>query len=311
MSVIRIAPNCPPIIMNALRISPLVASNWLKQQIMSETTIATKKGAKLRILDTSWMPEPMIDGYKEFYKKHHIPTAVFMDLKRISPKRPDSPIDCPIPDERSFKEYVQCLGINNDTHVIAYDSLNCRPSVRAWYLFRLFGHDKVSILDGGMSKWISEGNEVVQDEYKVPPENFEVNFRPELLLDFRKMKDAVKNGTIQLVDSRPKTNGFYITNEDKSGGHMPGAVSMPFPTFFKEDGTFKSESELKAIFDKNGVDPQKPMIATCQRGMTACAVAVASSILDKSANVPVYNGSWFEWSLFANPDMIVRKKEIE
>lgn len=302
--------------MTLSRVPALVTSSWLKQRLPSYLSQigkpSTSNGETLRLLDTSWMPEPDVDGYKEFYCKAHIPGAFHFDLKTLSTKRPDSPIDCPVPDTKLFKDYVESFGITNKSHVIAYDSLNTRPSVRAWYLFKLFGHDNVSILNGGMTQWMKEGNDVTQD---IPDKtaaksdgDFNINFRPDLLIDYQTMLKNLDSKSTQILDSRPGVGGFYITDDDQSGGHMPGAVSIPFPSVFNQDGTFKSPEDLAALFLNNGVDINQPMIATCQRGMTACALAVAGHIL-QTKDIPVYNGSWFEWSAVAEARNMVKHQK--
>ncbi|XP_035827753.1 thiosulfate sulfurtransferase-like [Aplysia californica] len=303
------------------RVPALVSSSWLKQRLPAylsqlgkgaSSSPGSGNDAPLRLLDTSWVPEPDVDGYKEFYSKSHIPGAAHFDLKTLSPKRPDSPIDCPIPDLKLFREYVESFGITNNTHVIAYDSLNTRPSVRTWFLFRLFGHDQVSILNGGMVQWVKEGNDVTAEEPDASQlrsgEPFNINFRSDLLLDYQAMLKVVDAQSAQLLDSRPGVGGFYITDDDKSGGHMPGAKSLPFPIVFNKDGTFKSKEDLAALFANNGVDLNQPIVATCQRGMTACALAVAGHVLGVD-NIPVYNGSWLEWSAIAEPRNIVQRKK--
>ncbi|XP_059147616.1 thiosulfate sulfurtransferase-like [Physella acuta] len=292
--------------MTIQRVAALVSTSWLKQRLAQAG--AASKG-QLRVLDTSWLPEPHVDGYTEFYKKGHIENSYFFDLKKLSKKRPDSPIDCPIPDSNLFQEYVESFGINNNTHVVAYDSLNSRSSMRTWYLFRLFGHDKVSVLNGGMTQWLKDGNHVTQVEPRPAEKSvFSVNLRSELLKDFKSMMKLVQSQDVQIIDARPAAPGFYTTDDDPSGGHIPGSKNIPFPTLFNEDMTVKSEVELQQLFDAAGVDLTKPVVATCQRGMTACAVALAAHILGK-VDVPVYNGSWCEWSAVAPAEYLVKTKQ--
>ncbi|KAK6990846.1 thiosulfate sulfurtransferase, partial [Biomphalaria glabrata] len=287
--------------MTIQRVAALVSSGWLRKSLL--------QASRPVLLDTSWVPEPHIDGHKEFYSKGHISGALYFDLKKISSKRPDSPIDCPVPDPRTFRDYAQELGIRNGSHVVVYDSLNSRSSVRSWYLFRLFGHDNVSMLNGGMKQWQREGNDVTRDPSEAPERSdFEVRFRDDLLVDFKGMEDIVKNKRAQIVDTRPKSGGFYPTAEDKSGGHMPGAKSIPFTDFFNEDGTFKADPDLKQMMISAGIDMTKPTVATCQRGMTACAMVMAAFNLGNE-KLPVYNGSWLEWSVLADPNHVIREPQ--
>uniref|UniRef100_A0A0B6YQQ1 Rhodanese domain-containing protein n=1 Tax=Arion vulgaris TaxID=1028688 RepID=A0A0B6YQQ1_9EUPU len=298
------------------RVASLVSTNWLKQHIITTTSATAAKtinvaapSTNLRVLDTSWLPETHVNGYTDYYQRGHIPGSLYFDLRKLSTKRPDSPIDCPIPDTNLFQEHVESLGITNDTHLIIYDQLNARPSVRSWYLFRLFGHDNVSILNGGMTHWVKDGLEITTEEPKVNDKSkFKVNFRPELLLDYQSMLNIVNSQSAAIVDSRPDVGGFYITDDDQSGGHMTEAKSIPFPKFFNEDGTFKSNKDLQLLFLSAGVDLAKPVVTTCLRGMTACAVVLAAYNLGKE-DVPMYNGSWLEWSAIADPKNIIKTKK--
>ncbi|XP_012938813.1 thiosulfate sulfurtransferase isoform X2 [Aplysia californica] len=272
------------------RLPTLVSTTWLKQQMCrhSNPSIAGKITLRrsLRILDTSWTPEPEVDGYKTFFKEAHIPSSLYFDLKQVQTSGQKGPgAKFPIPDSNRFQDYVEDLGISNDTHVIAYDRFNSRPSFRTWFLFRLFGHDKVSVLNGGLRQWVTDGYHVTVDEPDVEEGEFEVNFRPHLLRSYDEMLKNVNSQAEQVVDARGRGN---FVGENENDGHIPGSKNIPFGSVFNDDGTVKSSSELQKLFDNVGIDLSKPLVSTCQTGMTACAVAAAAHILGKE-DVPVYN----------------------
>ncbi|XP_059147642.1 thiosulfate sulfurtransferase-like [Physella acuta] len=290
--------------MTIQRVAALVSTSWLKQRLAQAG--AASKG-QLRVLDTSWQPYPYADGYTEFYKKGHIENSYFFNLDKLGTKRSDSPIYFPVPDSNLLQEYVESFGINNSTHVVAYDSVNAYSSMRTWYLFRLFGHDKVSMLNGGMTQWQRDGNHVTQEEPKPAEKSeFSVQFRSDLLKDYQSMMKLVQSQDVQIIDARP--SGFYVTEDDPTGGHIPGAKNISFSTLFNEDGTLKSETDLQQLFTTAGVDLQKPVVSTCHVGITACALAMAAHILGK-VDVPVYNGSWCEWSAVAPAEYLVKTKQ--
>ncbi|BFZ12464.1 hypothetical protein BsWGS_15505 [Bradybaena similaris] len=292
--------------MTLSKLTPLVSTIWLKEQIFAALQNTTKLNNSLRVLDTSWMPEPDVDGYTQFYAQAHIPTALYFDLKKLSFPSETSAAKFPIPDSNVFKEYVENLGINNSTHIVAYDRLNARSSFRTWFLFRLFGHDKVSVLNGGLRQWLTDGFPVSTEEPAVEKTVFSVNFRKHLLRDFGTVLKNVTSQTEQLMDARPH-DMYYIASEDKPGGHIPGAKNIPYGSLFNEDGTLKSKDEIEKLFTGAGIDLQRPLVSSCQTGVTACGLIFAAYVLGQK-DVPLYNGSFTEWSKLADPSMIVREK---
>ncbi|KAL5008664.1 hypothetical protein ScPMuIL_014245 [Solemya velum] len=283
------------------RVAALVTTNWLREQIGS-----WKKGMELgrhvRLLDTSWKPDKDIDTYKEYYEPGHIPGSLFFDLNKCVEGTKFIPRN--LPDSNCFADYAQSLGIYNNTHVIAYDRLNRRPSVRAWWMFRYYGHNKVSILDGGLSKWEADGFEVTTDIPTVEKSDFQPDINTDLLRDMKMMLKNLETRAEQVVDARGAAE--YIGEEGDEGikrGHIPGTSNIPFSTLFNEDGTFKTPEQLRHLFDEAGIDMAKPLTAMCQTGMTACGLAAAAHILGKT-DVPVYYGSWKEWGQLADDNHI-------
>ncbi|CAL1547983.1 unnamed protein product [Lymnaea stagnalis] len=290
--------------MTVSKLATLVGTQWLREQILCSARGSSKLTNTFRVLDTSWSPEPDVDGYTQFYREAHIATSLHFDLKKVSPPKQGSTIKFQIPDSNFFEDYVESLGISNDTHVIAYDRFNSRPSFRTWFLFRLFGHDKVSVLNGGLRKWISDGFHVTTDEPTVEPGEFDALFRPHLLRDYESMAKNVKTQQEQVMDARGH-DAFYVSDEDNSGGHIPGAKNIPFSSLFNDDGTVKAEEDLKNLFIKAGVDLSKPLVSSCQTGMTACGLIIAAHLLGRK-DIPLYNGSFTEWSALAPPNYIVK-----
>ncbi|KAI8785219.1 thiosulfate sulfurtransferase [Biomphalaria glabrata] len=286
------------------RISTLVSTNWLREQILCSARGLPKLTNSLRVLDTSWVPDADVDGYKKFYQEAHIPTALHFDLKKVSPPVSGSNVKFKIPDTNYFQDYVENLGISNSTHVIAYDRFNTRPSFRTWFLFRLFGHDKISVLNGGLRQWIMNGFHVTTEEPSVEKGEFKVNFKSHLLRDYEAMVKIVKSQKEQIMDARGSESFYYSETED-SGGHIPGAKNIPFSSLFNEDGTVKSKNELKKLFDDAGIDLKLPLVSSCLTGMTACGLIAAANILGKD-DVSLYNGSFTEWGAVSEPSLIAK-----
>lgn len=277
-----------------------VSTKWLRQQI--GTSPGKQASRNIRILDTSFVLDRHADSYNDLYKKEHIPHSVHFNIYKCTPEKPG--ITLGWPDLDCFTDYVQSLGIWPDTHVIAYDRTGpISAAYRTWWQFRTLGHKNISVLDGGLKKWVADGFEVTSEEPEVERSDFVPNFDKCLYRSFEDMLENFKTNKEQLVDSRPLDHHSVI--KDDNCGVIAGSKHVGFPYLFKEDGTMKSEAELKAMFDKAGIDLDKPLLVTCLRGLTACSVAGACHILGKE-NVPVYQGSWQEFSMIG-PDEYKRK----
>lgn len=278
--------------MTISKISTIVTSSWLKQQI--QVTARHANSAKiLRVLETSWTPEKN-SCYAE-YLQGHIPSALFFDWAKLSPTIEGSAISFPVPSPNVFQDCVEDLGISNDTHVVVYDRFNSRASFRSWFYFRLFGHNQVSVLDGGLRKWVSEGNHVTTGEDDVEPGKFDVKFQPHLLRDYEWMVKNLETNEDQVLDSRGTTS--------YQKGHIPGAKNIPYASLFNKDGTVRTTEELKMLFDEAGVDLNGKVTSSCLLGVTACGLIAAAHMLGHE-NIPLYNGSYSEWAALASPDMI-------
>ncbi|KAI8797204.1 3-mercaptopyruvate sulfurtransferase [Biomphalaria glabrata] len=280
----------------------LITVNWLKD-LISQTGVLSK----YRILDASWhLPSAKRDAIKEF-KEVHIPGAQFFDVDECADKSRNLPHM--IPSVKVFEEYVNNLGINNDTHVIVYDNNAQFPlfsAQRVWMTFRSFGHEKVSILEGGLPKWIAENGPVTEKIETVPIGQYKSNFNSNLIKQMADIMNNLKNSEFQLVDARPEGRFKGIAPEprdDTKPGCIPKSVNIPFMnTMNLNDRTMKSPEELRQLFQSAGVDLDKPVVFTCGSGTTACVLALASYLLGKE-NFAIYDGSWTEWYRDAPPEL--------
>lgn len=291
--------------MSLARIRTVVSTNWLWEQI-SRTT---KPQRHLRVLDTSFSSDREIDPYREYYLQGHIPQSVFFNLWKCVQSTEYIPRN--LPDQNCFEDYAQSLGVAPDTHLVAYDRLSPLSSYRTWWLFRLYGHKKISVLDGGLKKWISDGYETTTEVPEIQRStDFRVKFDKTLMHSFEDMVEVLKCKKAQVMDARGLHESSVVDTE-KDGGIMPGAKHINFKDLFKEeDGTIKDDDQLRELFNKAGVDLAHPVVATCFLGSTACGLAAAAHILGKE-NVPVYYGAWHEWKHRAPEELKVRVKAPE
>ena len=190
------------------QLSPLVTASWLKDAI-------AKKQANFQLLDASWhMPAFKRDAPKEFAEKH-IPTAQFFQI---------DPYKGTLPTPEQFGEDVGKLGVGSDTHVIVYDSnanFGMFSAPRAWWLFRYFGHENVSILDGGFPKWEEAGYETTADVDKVEPKTFKTNPNAALLRTIEDIEANIELKQFKLVDGRPAGRFLGTAPEPRPGKSCP------------------------------------------------------------------------------------------
>lgn len=282
----------------------VVSGSWLADAIKRNLY-----GPKLRVLDTSWyLPKLQRDTRAEF-QQAHIPGAAFFDIDQCSDRSSD--LDHMLPSAGQFAQYVGDLGIGNDTHVVVYDTsgFGSYSAPRVWWMFRLFGHSLVSVLDGGMKNWLVDGHPVTS-EYSEPRR---AEFRAggtDLGSWVKTYEDVLENITskqVQVVDAR-SAGRFRGTEpeprDDTLPGHFPNAISMPFTTFMDASGKELGAEALARLFEEAGVDLKRPFWTTCGSGVTACHVALAAHLLGHPG-VCVYDGSWSEWFKRASPQHII------
>ena len=252
------------------------------------------------------MPSTNRDAIKEYEQKHII-GAIFWDVNEHSDK------DSPYPHMMSNSDYwtrmLWSFGIQNNDHIIVYDNSDIYSSCRLWFALKYFGHEKVSVLDGGMKKWLNENrptdNKINQDLGKFssidklnPKKKYSVTEKAELIKNKKQIDENIKNSLFQTVDARSRDRFAGKVEEPRPGlkkGCIIGSKNIPFQECIdKNTNTFKSKSELINLFNQNDIDISKPIVFTCGSGMTACVLGMAYSLISDK-NAVIYDGSWSEY----------------
>lgn len=250
----------------------------------------------LRVVDgTSFLPNVPRNARAE-YEVKHIPGAVLIDIEEVSDH--DSSLPHMLPSARQFARQIGALGIGNEHMVVIYDSMGVRTSPRVWWMFRVFGHDRVAVLDGGLPKWESESRPLASGNGTPPAVVFNARFRPEMLRTIDQMLAIQKDRSEQVLDARPGGRYAGIDAEPRPGlpsGHMPWSVSMPVELFVGADGEVLPAETLRANFTVAGIDTGRPVATTCGSGVAACTATLALYLLGHE-NAAVYDGSWTEWA---------------
>lgn len=262
-----------------------VTTDWLEQHLSDPDLV---------IFDASWhMPAAGRDARAEFLAGH-IPGAVFFDIDAIADKSADLPHM--LPDPVAFSSAMRRLGFGDGMRAVVYDSVGLFSAPRLWWTLRVFGVEEVAILVGGLPRWTAEGRKLQQREVLRSPAHFTARLNHGLVADAAEVKKALEAGSAQVVDMRSAERFRGVAPEPRPGlrsGHMPGALNLPFGRLIEQD-RLKDAANLEAEFASAGIDPRRPVIASCGSGLTACILSLALAATGHGAS-PVYDGSWSEW----------------
>ena len=250
----------------------------------------------IRVVDATWyLPAAGRQGIED-YREGHIPGAAFWDIDAVAD--PDSSLPHMLPDEPGFAAHMERMGISNDDHVVVYDNVGMMTSPRAWWCLRAFGHDRVSVLDGGMSRWRAEGRPTTAETPPAAPASYAARLDPSLVRSIGDIRDNIETGTSQILDARSAgrfTGAEPEPRPECRPGHIPGSLNLPFGDLIDpETGTFRRGGDLAARFAASGLEAERPVVTSCGSGVTACVLALGLHLLGRE-DVAVYDGSWSEW----------------
>ena len=265
--------------------------------IEPKTLMSKLDNINLKILDaTFYLPDSGLIAEEE-YKKKHIPNAIFFDINKIAD--PNNSLPHMIPSKDLFSKMMQNIGLNKDDEIIIYDNSPFLSSARAWFLFRYFGHDKVSIMQGGIKSWKNYGGNITQGNVILEKGNYIASAeRKELVVNLDEMILASQNKKNVILDARSKKRFLGEALEPRPNlpsGHIPNSKSLPSSDLINKEGYLKSKDEINQIFSNINVNINDKIIATCGSGVSACVISIALFCLGKT-DTPIYDGSWTEWA---------------
>ena len=261
-------------------------------------TLMSKLGnINLKIFDaTFYLPDSGLVAEDE-YKKKHIPNAIFFDINKIAD--PNNSLPHMIPSKDLFSKMMQNIGLNKDDEIIIYDNSPFLSSARAWFLFRYFGHDKISIMQGGIKNWKNYGGNITQGNVILEKGNYIASAeRKELVVNLNEMILASQNKKNVILDARSKKRFLGEALEPRPNlpsGHIPNSKSLPSSDLINKEGYLKSKDEINQIFSNINVNTNDKIIAKCGSGVSACVISIALFCLGKT-DTPIYDGSWTEWA---------------
>jgi len=277
-------------------VQPLVDTQWLADNLNNKD---------LKIIHVASM-----GGKKEHFDMKHVPGSVYLGIGEFMG---DLGGGSTPPDKAKFEASMGALGINNDSHVIILGGSGDNVFIHgAFWLMKYHGHKKVSLLDGGVRKWMKEGRKtsgkptpIKNTKYSASPDSSIFATADDVLKSINNSKAAIVD--VRSPDEYTGKNALdKSTGKDAMGnkrtGHVPGAIHMEFySSNMKQDGTFKSLKDLQASYEAKGVTKDKEVIIYCQAGVRAANTHFVLQYLLGYPNVKNYVGSWGEWSSRLDP----------
>jgi len=267
----------------------IVEPEWVNDRLSDSSS-------NMRLVEATWemlSPSPIsetqcIDGACKF------------DLDEVAAPHPS--LKHMLPSADQFEKYNQDHGIKKTDHVICYDHTGPYSSPRLWWTYRMFGHEKVSVLNSGIYGWKSKGFPAADEPVKNHSRSkYQASNPLSGVIGFDELKSLL-GSTTQIIDARSRGRFHGEKPEPRPGlrsGHMPGAISLPFESF--RSGTdLEDIGELAERIAMAGIDLDAPIVTTCGSGITATGLALVFHQLG-AQNVRVYDASWAEWGASDSP----------
>jgi len=261
---------------------PIVEPDWLEKNL-----------DKVKVVEVDYDPASA-------YNIGHIPGALLIDWKKDLNKYPERDII----DKEGFEALMSRLGISNEDTVVLYGDYNNWFAAFAYWVFKIYGHDRVKILNGGRKKWIELGKALTRDVPQPRPSSYRAS-KVDLTVraTFLDVLKNLRSPNVVLVDVRSPAEyrgeitapPEYPNEAAQRGGHIPGAVNIPWAQAVREDGTFKGLEELKTLYEGKGVTKDREVIVYCRIGERAAHTFFVLKEILGYPRVRLYDGSWSEW----------------
>jgi thiosulfate/3-mercaptopyruvate sulfurtransferase len=261
------------------------------------------------LVTTDWLADRLgegdlvvaeVDENPELYDERHIPGAVKLHWRDDL----QDPVERDVVDKQTFEELLGGLGIGNSTTVVLYGDKNNWFAAYAYWYLKVYGHADVRILDGGRQKWIDEGRELTTDLPSPTPATYTAQERDESIRAYRdQVREWIESESVALVDVRSPGEFAgdliappgYEQEGAQRAGHIPSAVSIPWASAVRDDGTFKTAEELRSLYGGKGITEDRPVTAYCRIGERSAHTWFVLRELLGYDDVRNYDGSWTEW----------------
>lgn len=269
------------------------------------------------LVETGWVKEHLTDPAVRIaevdydpvanYNLGHIPGAVLLDWR----KDMNDAVTRDILSKRQLEDVLGRCGVANGTTLVLYGDFNNWFAAFAYWITKYYGVEKVLLMNGGRKKWIAEDGDVTKEVPTHPRTAFKAGNPNEAIRTYMDyVKKSLNQSSKVLVDVRSPAEFTgeitappeYPNEHAQRGGHIPGAVNIPWSQAVREDGTFKPAEELSRLYQSKGVTPDKEIITYCRIGERSSFTWFVLKYLLGYANVKNYDGSWTEWgNMIRNP----------
>lgn len=224
---------------------------------------------------------------------------------------PTAPLPHTMPDAGRFTRELRSLGLHDDDTVVVYDAVGVYSSARAWWMLRAMGFDRVAVLDGGLPGWAAAGLPTESGAPAMPAErgDFTAVPRAGLFVGADEVAAALADPASAVLDARSRERFRGTAPEPRPGlrgGHMPGAVNLPFGEI-QDEGRMRTAAELRAAF-AGSAQGRERLVLSCGSGVTACVLTLGAALAGYR-DLAVYDGSWSEWGLPSESRPVVRGGE--
>lgn len=261
------------------------------------------------LVDTSWVADHLQDPQVRLieadedvllYEIGHIPGAVKLDWHVDV----QDPVSRDFVDQQDFEKLMSRWGISNDTTIVLYGDRNNWYAAYSFWLFTIYGHKNLKIMNGGRAMWEAEGRPFTKEVPKFQATTYHASPANESIRAFREdVASGLKDPNRRLIDVRSPQEYTgellhmvnYPQEGAQRGGHIPGAKNIPWGTAANSDGTFKSVEELREIYGGKDITPDKDVISYCRIGERSAHTWFVLTQLLGYPNVRNYDGSWTEW----------------
>jgi len=277
---------------------PLAQTEWLAEHLhYPDLRVVDIRGYVKKTDLGNGRQEAEYLAARDEYEEAHVPGAVYVDWTRDITD-PDDPVPAQVAPPNRFAALMGSLGIGDGTHVVVYDHAGGQFATRLWWALTYYGHDHVSVLDGGWKKWTAEGRPTTAEVPDPAPATFTPRLRPGLRTEAEELLVASRGGNAFVLDARDEGQytGAVVRGEGRAG-RVPGAEHLHADTLLDpKSGTFRPDRELDEKLREAGVpeDRDEPVVAYCNGGVAATVPLFALHRLGYR-NLANYDGSWNEW----------------
>ncbi|MFC1602164.1 sulfurtransferase [Pseudomonadota bacterium] len=228
------------------------------------------------------------------YNQYHIPGAVHIEYGQIIASNP--PVHGLLPEVSNIERLFSVIGINNDTHVVAYDDEGGGKAARLLWTLEVMGHKRMSILNGGLYAWANDGHQLDSGAVEVKPTTFTSHYSAEPIAETDYILENLNSDDVVLIDARSADEYSGRQMMSSRGGHIPGAKHWDWQEIMDplNNQRFKGRAELERALADRGVTPDKQVITYCQTNHRSSLTYIALKSLGYT-QVKSYPGSWSDW----------------